>query len=77
MFHEYFKTLVSNKAALILCGVAALSVVYYSSLNVEYDPADLRYKEYINRFGGTVTQETMDFINSEAEYYSDLELQKI
>lgn len=76
VFHEYFKTLVSNKAALILCGVAALSVVYYSSLNVEYDPADLRYKEYINRFGGTVTQETMDFINSEAEYYSDLELQK-
>lgn len=76
LLHEISKTMFSNKAFLVIVITAALSFIYYSTLSLEYSPADARYKSYIDSHGGEVTEETLDFINREGQYFDDLILKQ-
>ena len=70
--HEVYKTFIFNRALLILLLLAAVQFYAYNGYRGYTSQEELYYKNYVERAGGAVTQETWDFIDGEQARFDEI-----
>lgn len=67
-----YKSLILQKGILVLCVFFLISIFFYSGISRKYDVYDVCYEYYTNAVNGEVTEESINYLKSEEQYYSSL-----
>ncbi len=66
--HEMYKTFVGGKALIIIGGLLIFTILTYNPVKISYGGiSDYIYISYVNQLQGEVTEEKLEFIESELE----------
>ena len=71
--HEMYKTCFTNKALALSILAIIISLLSYNSFSVPYDNTDYVYRKYVQTNGGKVDESTMEFIEVQKEYFSNIQ----
>ncbi|MBO5163727.1 MAG: hypothetical protein J6B75_04700 [Ruminococcus sp.] len=72
LYYTLYKSLIMQKGLLIIAFFIAVSVFMSEAFIKKYDPVDVYYEYYTTETEGEITQETIDFYDSEAIRFEEL-----
>jgi len=72
LYYTFYKSLIMQKGLLIIAFFIAVSVFMSEAFIKKYDPVDVYYEYYTTETEGEITQETIDFYDSEAIRFEEL-----
>lgn len=72
LYYTMYKSLILQKGLMVILVFLAVAGSMSQSFKKNYDVADVYYEYYTKNYGGAVTQETVDFYESEAIRFNEL-----
>lgn len=72
LYYTLYKSLILQKGIVFIAVFIAVAGFMSTSFIKKYDPVDAYYQYYCNRLEGEITQETLDFIESESARFAEI-----
>ncbi len=72
LYYTLYKSLILQKGIVFIVIFIAVAGFMSTSFIKKYDPVDAYYQYYCNRLEGEITQETLDFIETETKRFDEI-----
>ncbi|MDE6834366.1 MAG: hypothetical protein K2J39_09025 [Ruminococcus sp.] len=72
-YYTFYKSLIMQKGLVIIAVFIAVTGFVNQNFYKKYDVVDVYYRYYTELLDGEITQETIDFCNSESQKFSDIQ----
>ena len=72
-YYVYYRSLILNKGILLLFASIFASAVLSASFSRQYDNDDIYYENFTNELEGTVTSDTLNYLEEKEEKYASVE----
>ena len=75
IWYTFYKSIILQKGAVVIASFIAVSGFMSRSFTKEYDVADVFYQYYTDKVSGAVSDDTIEFFDTEASRFEDLQVQ--
>lgn len=73
IYYTLYKSLIMQKGLIVIIAFIAVAGFMNESFIKQYDVADVYYEYYTQQLEGEITQEKLDFINSESQRFEEIQ----